>query len=247
MLLSEKKSQAIRGTDKVVGGEKEKDKSSFESTQEHCNVNSNIGIQSGVLSLSESSHSQKSEEKLTLFIPENKCLDGNFLQGVITSPSDAEIYLGKTLQCTSPSQSAKDKAINSPKALHPASVLLDDENAMFPDSSDPFSPSSLSSLSSSLQQSKPQSDACLSPLIMQQQASPGLSEISSPSVGRKKRIGSRNIKKTSTATDGNTSSACDPNAAGPLVLGNENNSTSSTSPAKQQDCPGPPLSGEHTI
>ncbi|RUS85965.1 hypothetical protein EGW08_006294, partial [Elysia chlorotica] len=235
MLQSEKKSQAPKGSDKVVGVEKEKDKPSFESIHEQ------IFTGGGILSFSDSSHSQKSEEKLSLFIPENKCQDGgNFLQGVVSSPSDAEFYPGKMLQCTSPSHcAAKDRAIKSPKALHPASALLVDDNAMFPDSSEPFSPSSVSS-SSSLQQSKLQVETCLSPLVQNQQVSPGLPDVTSPSVGRKKRIGGRVTKKASSATDG---AVCLTGDAGSVGLAIETNSTLSTSPAKQQDCPGPPASG----
>ena len=244
MLQSEKKTQASKGGDKTSGTEKEKEKLTIESNPEQGHINS-TGIQDGVFPCSDSSHSQKSEEKLSLFIPDNKCHEGGFpLQEAEKSPSETELFSLKTLPCMSPTLSTKDRPTNSPKALYPTSVLLDDDNAMFPDSSEPFSPTSLSSsLSSSLQQSKSQQDACLSPLIMHRQGSPGLSaDITSPSLGRKKRVGSRNTKKT----DGTTALVLEPSTSSSLVSGGDNNSTSSTSPAKQQDCPGPPPSGMHS-
>ncbi|GFS26458.1 protein cramped-like protein [Elysia marginata] len=245
LIQSEKKPQASKGADKAGGSEKEKEKSSQDSHQEQGTTQHTGGVQSSLFSLCDSSHSQKSEEKLTLFIPEHRHQDGNEpLQAVESSPTGAATHSGKNMMCMSPLPPAKEETVvNSPKTLCPASVLLEDENAMFPDSSGPFSPSSISSsILSSLQPLRSQPEVCLSPLIMQQQMSPGPSKVTSPSVGRKKRIGSRNTKKAATS-DGPLPTVSEPNSSAPSAPNNENNTTASTSPAKQQECPGPATSG----
>lgn len=246
LIQNRKKSQAAKANDKAVAQEKEKEKSSTDVNSEKGNVCSSGEIQGSLQLLSNSNHSQKSEEKLTLFIPENKVQDGNNDPLLVAqkSPSEAPVFFDKILSSTSPISTTKDKKVNSPKTLCPTSVIVEDENAMFPDSSGPFSPSSITSSSSStLQNPKPHSDHCSSPLMMQHQMSPGHLDITSPA-SRKKRIGGRNTRKAMTSTDGSLLPVSEPNPAALSVTGNEINSTSSTSPAKQQDCPGPPGSQE---
>ncbi|GFN88171.1 protein cramped-like protein [Plakobranchus ocellatus] len=225
-MQNEKKSRTMKETDKGAGTEKDKFNSELNPEQ----GNFNFQAQSSAFTFSDSSHSQKSEEKLTLIIPENKCQDVDSpLLGTPNGLSDA----GEG--CSSKTFSARDKLLNSPKRPRTPSVILEDENAMFPDSAGSFSPTSSSSLASSLQQSK-SPDASLSPRIMTQQPSMGAStEIASPSLGRRRRANNRNPKNISTLTP-------DPSHPVAPATGNENNSTSSTSPAKLQDCPGPPSS-----